>query len=96
MPPELLPSEARVRFLGGEVAGDLPSADAMLLAWAQWPKLGRLAESANAQVPVITDETVEAPGIEPGSENEKRPPPTCVADTLNRPGSRLSAGSTQG
>ena len=39
---------------------------------------------------------VEAPGIEPGSENALLSASTCVADLLDRPGSRQSAGSHQG
>jgi hypothetical protein len=41
-------------------------------------------------------ETVEAPGIEPGSENIAQHASTYVAGNLYRPGLRLPAGSPRG
>ena len=46
--------------------------------------------------PLLKRVLVEAPGIEPGSENALLSASTCVADLLNRPGSRQSAGSHPG
>lgn len=57
-------------------------------------KASKLAFSANLATPSATT-LVEAPGIEPGSENASRETSTCVARKLISPAGRLRTGSKQ-
>ena len=54
----------------------------------------KLALCANLATPFATT-LVEAPGIEPGSENASRETSTCVARKLISPAERLRTGSKQ-
>lgn len=57
---------------------------------------GQLLANLRAEMGLAAEISVEAPGIEPGSEKLDSPASTCVSSRLNRRGARRLAGSLRG